>query len=211
MLQDNEFLASDSSKFELGKNYSSLIYLTNITYFEQKHEVLVEFSSESRKLIKRYKFFPFVLLPNNIEKNKLVDLILHSGFKNFSVEEENDKLVLKTILFSDLKKICNSIAIQTNNFPVVLSPERTFLLKQNWSFFDAFEEKDEILFKADFASERLSNVFWDKFDLGFALTKNFPFSQALKLNKEDALFLVELASWSNILCVPLEKVPKSIN
>jgi len=211
MLQDNEFLASDSEKFELGKNYSSLIYLTKVTYFENKHEVLVEFSSESRKLVKRFRFFPYVLLPNTIEKEKLVDLILHSGFKGFNIEEEEGKLVLKTISFSDLKKICNSIAILVGKLPIVLEPQRAFLLEKNWSFFDAFEEKDEMLFKADFGKEKLNKAFWNKFDLGFMLTGEVSFNQALKLNKDDALFLVELASWSNTLSVPLNKVPKSIN
>jgi len=211
MLQENEFLVSNSDKFELGKNFSSLLYLTNVNYFEQKHEILVEFSSNERKLVKRYRFFPFVFLPHSIEKEKLVQLILDAGFKGFSVEEDGNKLILKTILFSDLKKICNSLAIHTNKFPVVLPPERAFLLEKNWSFFDAFEEKDELLFKVDFEKDKLSKCFWDKFDLGFALTREFPFSQALKMNKEDALFLVELASWSNILCVALDKVPKSIN
>ncbi len=211
MLQENELLIQDSSEFELGKNYSSLIYLTKVTYFEQKHEILVEFSSETKKLLKRYKFFPYSLLPNTIEKEKLVDLILHSGFRGFSVEEEEDKLVLKTVSFLDLKKICNSIAMHIGKLPLVLEPERAFLIEKNWSFFDAFEEKDELLFKVDFGKEKLSNSFWNKFDLGFMLTGEVSFPQALKLNRDDALFLVELASWSNTLCVPLEKVPKSIN
>ncbi len=211
MLQDNEFLVSDSEKFELGKSYSSLIYLTKVTYFEQRHEILVEFSSESKKIVKRFRFFPFVLLPNSIEKEKLVDLILSLGFKGFNVEEEGSNLVLKTISFSDLKKICNSIAIHTNKLPVVLEPQRAFLLEKNWSFFDAFEEKDEILFKAEIGKERLGKTFWNKFDLGFMLTGEVSFNQALKLNQEDTLFLVELAAWSNTLSVPLDKVPKSIN
>ena len=211
MLKENEFLAENSSEFELGKNYSSLIYLTNVTYFENKHEVLVEFSSENRKFMKRFRFFPFVLLSNTIEKEKLVELILHSGFKGFSIEEEESKLVLRTVSFLDLKKICNSIAMHIGQLPIVLEPERAFLIEKNWSFFDAFEEKDELLFKADIGKEKLSKSFWDKFDLGFILTKEVSFNQALNLNKSDALFLVELASWSNTLCVPLSKVPKSIN
>ena len=211
MLQENEFLSEDSSQFELGKNYSSLIYLTKVNYIEQRHEVLVEFSSDTRKLVKRYRFFPYVLLSNTIEKEKLVNLILEAGFKNFNIEEEQNKLVLKTINFSDLKKICNSLAIHTNNLPVVLEPERAFLIEKNWSFFDVFEEKDELLFKVEIEKEKLNKIFWDKFDLGFVLTKEVLFSEALKMNKEDALFLVTLSSWSNVLCVPLNMVPKSIN
>jgi hypothetical protein len=210
MLQENELLSEDSSKFELN-NFSSLIYLTKVNYAEQKHEVLVEFSSNTRKLVKRYRFFPYVLLSNTIEKEKLVQLILESGFKNFSIEEEQNKLVLKTITFSDLKKICNALAIHTNNLPVVLEPERAFLIEKDWSFFDVFEEKDELLFKVEVGKEKLNKMFWNKFDLGFVLTKEVLFSQALKMNKDDALFLVTLASWSNVLCVPLNLVPKSIN
>jgi hypothetical protein len=211
MLKGNESLSIDSKEFELGKNFSSLIYLTKVTYFEQRHEILAEFSSENKKLVKRFKFFPYVLLPNSIEKEKLVELILHSKFRGFNVEEENNKLVLKTISFLDLKKISNSIAMHIGKLPVVLEPERAFLLEKNWSFFDAFEEKDDMIFKADFSKEKLGKSFWGKFDLGFTLTGEVSFNQALKLNLEDALFLVDLAAWSNALCVPLEKVPKSVN
>jgi len=185
---------------------SKVFYLTKVSYNETRHEVLVEFSNSSSRVVERYKFFPFTQVSLSFEKDKFEDLILSLGFKGFSLEEERGIFCLKSLSFSELKKISNALARHIGKLPLVLAPERAFLLSKNWSYFDAFEKLSDAFYKIDLSSQRKDNL--SEFNLGFFLTKEISFSEALKMNKSDALYLVELASWSNLLSVPINLVPK---
>ncbi len=183
-----------------------LFYLTKVSYLESRHEVLVEFSNSSSRVVERHKFFPFTRISFSFEKDKLEDLILSLGFKGFSLEEEGGMFCLKALSFSELKKISNALARHIGKLPLVPQPERAFLISKNWSYFDSFEKSGNSFFKIDLSSqgsEKSAEV-----DLGFFLTKEIPFSEAMNVSKDDALYLVELASWSNLLAVPMELVPK---
>ncbi|OQA31404.1 MAG: hypothetical protein BWY55_00500 [archaeon ADurb.Bin336] len=188
---------------------SSFVYLTKVSYFENKHEILVEFSSKNKKLVNRFRFFPFIRIPSSIDKNKFVELILDSGFKGFSVEEEDNFLVLRTLSFSDLKKISNLISILLNKKPILLDPSRSFLIEKNWSFFDAFEEIGGSLFKVDLTLLSHQN-FLDEFDLSYFLTKELSFSDALRINEEQVIDLINSAVWSNLLVVPINSIPNKL-
>ena len=124
------------------------------------------------------------------------------GFKGFNIQEKNNLLYLYASSFSELKKISTSLALHINKKPLVLEPERSFLLERGWSLFSSFESVGGELF--------LSNPISDSHakDLGFVLTKAIPFEHALKLSEGDALFLVESAAWSELLAVPIDKVPR---
>ncbi|MCX6803390.1 MAG: hypothetical protein NTY48_02340 [Candidatus Diapherotrites archaeon] len=216
----------------------SILYLTKVSYNEPKHEVLVEFSCESERFVKREKFFPFILFSPSIEKDKLQSLLLSAGFKGFSLEVSGQFLCLRALSFSELKRISNSLAVFINKKPLVLEPERVYLLSKGWSFFDSFEKIDDFLYKLPIvtqnsnslqnsnnlgnssnlkssnSSKNVNNLgnskkFQNIPDLGFFLTKEIPFKEALELSREDVLHLVELSAWSNLLSVPLSNIPKS--
>ena len=152
-------------------------------------------------------------------KEKLSELILSLGFKEFSIEEKNGLFVLKTLTFSNLKKIVNSLAVSTRKLPIILPPERAFLIFKNWSFFDAFEKSDDLLLKInplDNFSIKNNAFSQNEFplkepDFGFFLTKGINFNYALNSNEEEAAFLINSSAWSNLLSVPIKDVPKSIN
>ncbi len=192
---------------------NDLLYLTKVSYNESKHEVLVEFSNSKERMVQRHKFFPFILISSSIEKEKLSTLILSLGFKGFSVEEDNNFLKLRTLNFSDLKKISNALALHINKKFVVIGPEKSFLVEKNWSYFDSFKKIDGVLYYTnplcDENSQDLVQKIGEGADLGFFLTKEISFQEALRVNKEDSLYLVELAAWSHLLSVSMEQIPKS--
>ncbi len=194
------FLATDEN------SSSRVFYLTKVSHSEARREVLVEFANSSARVVKRHKFFPFTFISVNFEKDKLEDLILSLGFKGFSLEEEGGLFCLKALSFSELKKISNALARHIGKLPVVLDPERAFLLGKGWSYFDSFEKIGDSFYKIDLSSPRSEPL--GRIDLGFFLTREISFSEALRVSKEDALYLVELAAWSNLLSVPVNLVPK---
>ncbi|MFA5931192.1 MAG: hypothetical protein WC821_02690 [archaeon] len=179
------------------------LYLTKISYNELKSEMLVEFSNNKERIVKRHKFYPFILLSPSLEKQKISDLVLSLGFRGFSIQEKNNLIYLSASSFSELKKISNSLAIHINKKPLILELERAFLIEKGWSLFSSFEKVGEELFLSNSSTNQ------NEKDLGFVLTKEIPFSHALKLNEGDALFLVERAAWSELLSIPIEKVPNS--
>lgn len=190
---------------------SRVLYLTKVSYNEVKHEVLVEFANEHTKIVQRERFFPYLSFSPALDSQKLSSLVLSLGFKGFSIEEENNLLILKALSFSDLKKISNSLSLHINKKPLVLEPERAFLLSKNWSYFDAFEQVGNNLYKLDysfFGANSQKN--WKGHDLGFFLTKEISFMDAMSVSEEDALFLVERAAWSSLLKVALGQVPKEV-
>ncbi|VVB74322.1 Uncharacterised protein [uncultured archaeon] len=193
-----------------------IYYLTKVSYNEPKAEMLVEFSNKNHKVVQRHRFFPFTTF-SGIGQDKLSELVLSLGFKGFSVEEKGGLVHLRALSFSNLKKISNALALHINKLPLALEPERAFLIEKNWAYFDSFEKLGEEFYKVgegtcsptEQISTNSQGICRVK-DLGFFLTKEIPFSEALKVNESDALFLVEQSAWSSVLRVPLEKVPKEI-
>jgi len=193
-----------------------IYYLTKVTYNEPKAEMFAEFSNKFHKVVQRHRFFPFTAFAG-IEAEKLSELVLSLGFKGFSVEEKSGMVLLRALSFSNLKKISNALALHINKLPLALEPERAFLIEKNWAYFDSFEKLGEEFYmvgEGTYSPTEQMNTNSQGAcrvkDLGFFLTKEIPFSEALKVNESDALFLVEQSAWSSILCVPLEKVPKEI-
>ena len=178
------------------------LYLTRVSYNESKAEILVEFSNKSERVIKRYKFHPLALFSSSIPNEKLTELILSLGFKGFNISEKNNLLYLHASSFVELKKISNALSLHLNKKPLVLEPERAFLLEKNWSYFDSFEQQGPLMVNASHNPQESSSI-----DLSFFLIKELSFPQALKLSEEDSLFLVEQAAWAEVLSLPLEKIP----
>ncbi len=176
-----------------------LLFLTNVSYNESKREILVDFSNKFEKRVERYKFFPFILLPKSIDGEKLKELLISFSFRSFSLQEKENFYSLQSASFLELKKMVSVLSKCFGKLPLVLEPERQFLLEKNWSYFDSFSYFDNSLIKVDSFSK----------DVSFVVLPEIPFSEALKINREEAIFFVSQAALSNILRIPLNVVPKN--
>lgn len=181
------------------KNKNNLLYLTSVIYIESKREVLVEFSNKFDKKVERYKFFPFILLPKSIDGEKLKELLISFSFKSFSLQEKENYFLLQSVSFLELKKMVSVLSKCFGKLPLVLEPERQFLIEKNWSYFDSFTYFENSLIKVDSFSK----------DVSFSVLPEIPFAEALKINQEEAVFFVNQAVLSNILKVPINMVPKN--
>jgi len=179
-------------------NKGDVLFLTSVSYNESKKEVLVEFSNKSSRMIERFKFYPFFRLPISIDSSKLKELILSFGIKGFSLVEKSSFYYLHASSFGELKKIANVLGNCFGKLPLVVEPERQFLLEKGWTYFDSF-----IYFSNSFVKVDSFNK-----DVSFAILPEIPFSQALKIDEKQALFSVEQAALSSILSVPLHLVPR---
>ena len=182
------------------------IYLTKVTYNEPKAEMLAEFSNGKERIVQRHKFFPYMNIATGVGKEKLAELILSLGFRGFNVNEKEKFLSVQAANFSELKKISNALSIHINKKPIVLEPERTFLLEKGWNYFGEFEKQGANLFPK---KENETNTFRTaQKELGFFLTPLVPFEEALKVSEEDALHIVDRAAWSETLLLPMDKIPE---
>jgi len=175
------------------------LYLTKVTHNLEKKEILVEFRNKNNKVVKRFDFFPFLVLPREIEKEKVEELLLCVGIKGFEIQKKKRYLKVIAHSFNELKKISNSLALHTSKKPLTLEPERQFLIQKNWDYFDSFIFDNNVIEKVD-----------EKKEIGFLITKEIPFNEAVLLDEEGIQSLVENFSLSHLLKVPLESVPASL-
>ena len=172
------------------------IYLTKVTFNPEKKEMLVEFRNNKNKVVKRFDFYPFLVLPKEMNKEKIEELLLCVGIKGFRVEKKNKYLKVICSSFIELKKISNTLALHTGKKPLVLESERQFLIQKNWNYYDTFIFENDFLVKVD-----------EKPDLGFLITKEINFGEALLLNEEETLFLVNKFALSALLKIPFTQIP----
>ncbi|MEK6959236.1 MAG: hypothetical protein AABW59_04285 [archaeon] len=176
------------------------LFLASIAYSEQKREIHAEFAGKSGKLVKRYPFFPFTILPSTIPQEKLKSLLLSVGIKRFSIEQRNNLLVVSAVSFSDLKKIGSTLSTYSGLSSMIIEPERAFLLQKNWAYFDCFYEEDGEMRKEDSLPSP---------DLGFFVAKQIPFPEAMRLDEEQSLFILRRNAWASALKISPDKIPAS--
>lgn len=167
--------------------------LTNVQYNESKQEVLVEFSGEDFKVVERFPFFPYLNFSTKLHRDSLEEILFSFGLKKFKIFEENDNKKIIASSFAELKKISSCIGRAFGKKPLILEPERQFLIEKNWSYFDSFDEDFKKIESQDF---------------GFLLTKYIPFNHAMELAEKETLELVKKATLSKILSVKLSSIPK---
>jgi len=168
--------------------------------------MLVEFANEERKLVKRYKFYPYTALATELATETIEELLLNIGIKGFSVEQKVGLTYISAVSFSELRRIGNALSIYASKKPLIIEPERSFLLQRNWSYFDSFSLLGSELFKID----SFSGAAQVSDDIGFFVIKGIPFREALKINEDKALFMMRQKALSSLLAVPSDKVPLSV-
>jgi len=64
--------------------------------------------------------------------------VISAEKKRFKIEQTKDCFKVLAGTFSDLNSLAHALFQETGFRPLVLEPERQFLLEKNWSFFDCF-------------------------------------------------------------------------
>lgn len=178
---------------------SQHIYLVNVTYNFEKNEIVCYFENDFKKIAKKYVFFPKLKFSKRVNLANLDELLFFYDIKNFKLVEKEDFYFLECKNIKDLKNIANLLAKLSLKKNLVLDPIRLFLIENDWSYFDRFKLKEDKLEKID--------AFFDNPNLIF---KEISFKEAKKINSNSTEFLVKKCVLSNLLKLPINKVPNDI-
>ncbi len=174
--------------------------LVSVAYIQEKKEIICYFQNECEKIAKRFSFTPYIKLNKQISKEKIEELLISFRLKHFQLKESDSSILLCSNSIENLKKISNLLAKVTNQKHIVLEPERAFLIEKDWSYYEAF-----LLEKGDSEIKKID----EKLDFSFHLIPNLLFEEALCINKSHTLSLIKQSAFSQILKIPLEKIPIS--
>ncbi|MBN2067292.1 MAG: hypothetical protein JW744_02395 [Candidatus Diapherotrites archaeon] len=174
------------------------LWLTDAKYLEDKRAVLLDFSRLNIRRNLLMPFFPsFYLSKERIEEPELNDFFSGQS-KSFKVLSCETSFKVSAGSFGLLNEAANTVFRETGIKPVVLNPERQFLLEQNWSYFDCFRFfSDEGLSKVE--GSGLPLVFLPFFSDALPETV----SQLASADCETAFKLLEQVALSNLLKLPL--------
>ncbi|MDO8627442.1 MAG: hypothetical protein Q7K42_03175, partial [Candidatus Diapherotrites archaeon] len=150
--------------FANSSNSSNFVWLVNAKYFEEKKQVSLEFSGPGERINERFSFFPKIFVSLKGIREPFLEILSAYNSNKFVLEElENEIAKITCASFTDLKKISIMLKTSLNITPVLLSPERQFLVEKGFSFFDCFSAD---LKKQDFIKipETELEFFSDSFD-----------------------------------------------
>lgn len=105
-----------------------------------KPAINVVFSTPTKRVTKQYPFFPSLYLPRT-STNLFETILQSSSFPKHQCIAHAQSLQIIARDFAELKKIAFAIFAQTNYLPLLIEPERQFLLTQKWKYFQAFDEQ----------------------------------------------------------------------
>ncbi|MBU2100018.1 hypothetical protein KKB11_02190, partial [Candidatus Micrarchaeota archaeon] len=177
---------------------SNTFYLSNAEYIEKKRRISVEFSNLEQTKRISFPFIPCIMVPDSC-RNLLLTPKESSG-KGFRLEKISNGIKIFSPDFSFLESI--NLSIEKKG--ILLSPERQFLLSNNWSFFDSFELNGEI------NKKELEGIPEIKFDFNSDSIKE-NISELFSLSEKNAKSFLNKIALSNILCEKITFLPFSKN
>ena len=177
----------------------TLLWISSVHYLEKHRAIAVEFSNSSMKRKKRFKFYPSMLLHKRVSLQQLKSIIALYDKKRFEIEERKSTFKITASTFSDLKCLSNLLSTTLDIKPLLIEPERQFLLGKNWSYFDCFT-LDSRITKIE---SSMPDVLLPQ------LSESLPetLQQLLQHDKQGASMLLDSIVLSNLLAVPLHKMP----
>jgi len=116
------------------------LYLTNTVYENEKNRIILYFSknpfSSKFEYVEKEKFFPEI----NIDLPKeFLQKILSDFRKKIKIEKITDNLCKITSKNYKILQQCSKIlSLTTSKNILLIEPERQFLIKKNWSYYDIF-------------------------------------------------------------------------
>ena len=125
----------------LTPNTSSHYFLSNARYLPDKRQILLEYSNAQEKFTQRFTFYPkFYLSLEKIGLEALEKLLSLYDGKRFKLNVKDNVAQIVASTFVDLKKIANLVHSSFRVPPVLLGPERQFLIENGFSYFDSFKK-----------------------------------------------------------------------
>ncbi|MFH1586578.1 MAG: hypothetical protein ABID38_01835 [Candidatus Diapherotrites archaeon] len=178
------------------KTPNSIFWLATARYLPEKREMVVEFSNSLSKVVERFKFFPSFYV-EGINSERLNAAIKKEELKRFQFLEEGEGWKVVGATFTDLLNLSDELH-KKGLTPLLLGPERQFLLEREWSYFDCFSiESGNIIKLSNFLVPNTSLNFLPT-NLGMAL------EEINGVGGEAAGGFAKRIAVSNLLSIPLE-------
>ncbi|MDD4662488.1 MAG: hypothetical protein PHR48_01285 [Candidatus ainarchaeum sp.] len=116
------------------------LYLTNTVYENERNRIILYFSknpfSTKSEYVEKEKFFPEI----NIDLPKdFLQKILSDFRKKINIEKIKENLCKITSKnYKILQQCAKILSLATSKNILLIEPERQFLIKRNWSYYDVF-------------------------------------------------------------------------
>ncbi|MFH1588810.1 MAG: hypothetical protein ABIA76_05740 [Candidatus Diapherotrites archaeon] len=170
--------------------------LFRVSYLEQKNEIACMFSHEKERKVHREKFFPYAFI--SLEYYEIVAEKAKNFPKKISISNEKNSLKITASNYSVLKDFFSDDSFFEK--PLILHPERQFLLSKDWRFFGEFIFEFNKPIKLN--SLNFPDILLDEIPLNELL------KEMLSVSKKSAKELIQRIVLSNLLFVPPEDVPE---
>lgn len=183
----------------------SLFFLSRVSYLEEKRLIVAEFQNNNARRSESFVFFPCVLVQCSVETEPIIRQLVNSfGCKKFRIEKPNASVLkVSARSFSDLKRFCTLVSSAIKLQPLLLNPERQFLLSRNWNYFGAFVfDSCRIEKKDSFAVLPRVSFDW----LGGNLESEIQL--LLKTDRVVGEKILSSIVLANVLGIPLKDVPE---
>jgi hypothetical protein len=183
---------------------ASQFWLTDLKYVEEKRAVLLEFSRLGFRRTSREPFFPsFFVKKSFLGLGGLKEILFRERLR-FKITETGTCFKVSAGTFSDLGLLAEALFKETGFRPLVLEPERQFLLEKGWSYFDSFSFFSEKEFAKD-SSSSFPNAKVRFFSEPLPET----IGQLFRQSPETARKTISLIALSRLLKTKMESIPSS--
>jgi len=167
--------------------------LLDCNYEKERARVVLYFGKDpldkSYEFVYKCSFFPYFTVGL---KNELVSELLFDFKKDISIKSIEDKTKVLARDFETLAKTAKLLQQTTGKNIILIEPERQFLVRNNWSYYDSFLVSKDILNKVnseDFIHSAISNYTKrideeERIKLVVPLTRKLLLSNLLKVKPE---------------------------
>jgi hypothetical protein len=179
------------------------LYLTKVHYIEEKRRILAVFSNCKEKRSKSFSFFPSFFLGKRIPLKELGSILSNYNPQKFRLREKPRAFQITASTFTDLKCLANLCLEAFGQRPLLVEPERQFLIERGWSYFDPFQFFQEKPVKSN--NEAFPETRIDSLPEPLPAT----IQQLLTQNRQNALDFMRGIALSKVLKLPAESLPQN--
>ncbi len=183
---------------------ASQFWLTDLKYVEEKRAMLLNFSQLGFRRMSRQPFFPSFFVKKTFLSSEGLKEILSLERARFKLQNCEKSFKVVAGAFSDLKLLAEALFKATGFMPLVIEPERQFLLEKGWSYFDCFS------FFSDKEFVKNETTAFPKARVKF-FSEPLPetLKQVIKDSPETAKKTISLIGLSKLLKTKLEAIPSN--